>query len=76
MTTAMTDQADNPTPTPGQCIAAYITSRGWTQVHAAEQAGLSPQRISDLVADRAGPTTNSLARLADAWGCAMHDLVP
>ena len=62
--------------TVGSRIRAHVARRGWTFKHAAELADMSPQQLSDIVADRASPTVTTMARLAAAWGTGVRNLIP
>jgi len=62
--------------TVGSRIRALLAARKWTQVEAAERAGISPQRLHDILSDRCSPTVATLDRLAAAWGVPMRRLLP
>ena len=62
--------------TVGSRIRAVLAARQWTQVEAAERAGMTPQRLHDILSDRCSPTVATLERLAAAWGVEIKELLP
>ena len=62
--------------TVGSRIRAVLAARQWTQVEAAERAGMTPQRLHDILSDRCSPTVATLERLAAAWGVEVKELIP
>jgi transcriptional regulator with XRE-family HTH domain len=63
-------------PTVGALVVAARRGAGMTQIQVAERAMLSRAQIANLECDRTDIPLKTLARIADAIGCTMKDLVP
>ena len=62
--------------TVGSRIRGLLAARNWSQVEAAARAGMTPQRLHDILSDRCSPTVATLERLAAAWGVKVKELIP
>jgi len=67
---------DDAPSTVGSRVRDLLAARGWRQTEAAERAGISPQRLHDILTDRGSPTVATLEHLATAWGVAPRRLLP
>lgn len=63
-------------PTIGAMVVAARRAAKLTQQQVAERATLSRAQIANLEADRTDIPLKTLARIAEALGCRMRDLVP
>ena len=59
----------------GRRVRALRAGRGWTASQAAEQAKLSPRFYGQLEAGQANIALSRLARVAEAFGVRLGDLV-
>lgn len=57
----------------GNHVATLRKTRGWTQVHLAETAGLSASYISDIEGLRRDPTTKTIKLLAKAFKMSISE---
>jgi transcriptional regulator with XRE-family HTH domain len=59
----------------GMRIAQARKARGWTQEGLAERSGLHKQTISEWERGNRTPSTDALAKVADALGVSLQELV-
>lgn len=59
----------------GEAIRRARHGHGWTQASLAEQTGLSPNYIARLERGELGPSLFVAARIAEALGSSLDDLV-
>lgn len=56
-----------------QQIAAIVDEKGWTQVEAANQCGVTQPRMNDLLRGRVSRfSLDALVNIATAIGCRVH----
>ena len=60
----------------GALIIARRKLAGMTQAELAEKAVITRGQIANIETDRSDIPLKTLARIADALGCSMKDLVP
>ena len=59
----------------GKAVRAARKTRGWSQEDLAGQTGLDRTYISGIERGVRNPTISSIARIADALGLSIHELV-